>query len=340
MTPPSEEQIHQRIDMLPEDVRTAFFDEKTNSILWQIGEKNHLSDDRIRVVARFTGYALLDLIHPEDLAKELENTLHLDHQVATAIGKEITMRIIKPVLENPRTFHTPETPESNQPPKSNLLSPAFKEKRYPDIGSAPATADSQETTQPTSPQPPPPAPETPTPSATSVPAFERPSAPQEKPPAAQTPSGSLIQPQIPADDKPTPFIIHEEKEMEPLASGKQARLSRPHFFKSTAGDSTNEKAVSARLEIGEESQVEESPRVGRTEKEEVRVVNYTDPEFEVDPFKRPAEQTPNAPVEKKPTDATPREETPKARERTPTPDAEESKEISPDNIINLKDLPQ
>ena len=386
--------------MMPEDVRKAFFDEKTSDFIWQIGEKNHLSDDRIRIVARLTGYAILDLIHPANLARELENALHLDHRTAALISEEITNRIINPIIETPKTFHTPDLVENPTPhqkenidPNAGLLTPAFKEKRNLDVESTPLHIDSQEKKEATSlnpiqettepqqtnipttptpeppitkpaeipttnvpefekPQTPPPLPQksthdampppkkTPKPATTNVPAFERPSEPEP-----------LLQPQMPTNE-PAPFIIHEEEEIEPIASGQNAPLSRPHFFKSTVSEDKKEKAVSARLEIGGEPQTQEDYKIGRTKKEEFRVVNYTDPKLKVDPFKRPSNQTlpiseseqsseevGTAPIQKA-VDTPPQNQTPKTQEKAPEPVTEKPTEISPENIVNLKDLPK
>ena len=350
----SQQQKGERFDRLPESLRYAITSEQTAELTWEVGQANHLNEERIRKLAGLVGYVILGFLNPKGLAKEIQNDLGINNQVAQHISDDIQHKVFVSVSGDIHNLYN--APAQNTPnpvgeePAGSLLSPAFKEKRYPDIGSAPLPVDSQETTQPTSPQlprptiepqapPAPPTPEPPPPSTTSVPAFERPSAPQENLPAAETPPEPLLTPEIPADE-PTPFIIHEEEEIEPLASGKGAPLSRPHFFKSTAGKSEQEKAVSARLEIGEESQVQEEPEVGRTKKEDVRVVNYTGPELKVDPFKRPASQTPSVPAQEKPTEAIPQGETPETQEKAPELTAEEPKEVSPDNIVNLKDLPK
>jgi len=351
----SQQQKGERFDRLPESLRHAITSEQTAEFIWEVGQANHLNEEKIRKLAGLVGYVILGFLNPKGLAKEIQDDLGINNQVAQHISDEVEHKVLATVSGDIHNLYN--APAQNIPnpvseePAGSLLAPAFKERRYPDIESAPIPVDSQEIIEPTSPQPPqptiepqtPPAP--PTPSATSVPAFKRPNAPEEDTPAVETPSEPLIQPQMPTDE-PTPFILHEEEEIEPLASGRQAPLSRPHFFKSTAGESTKEKAVSARLEIGEEPQVEESPKVGRTEKEEARVVNYTNPELKVDPFKRPTEKTPDVPAQDKPTEPTPQarqtssSETHETQEKTQEPTAEEPKEISPDNIVNLKDLPQ
>jgi len=117
-----------------------------------------------------------------------------------------------------------------------------------------------------------------------------------------------------------PFVMHEESDVQPLASKGMAPLDRPQFFKSTAEQKPQEKASKARLEIGAEEIAQEGPVVGRTKKEEVRRVDYTAPSMRVDPFQGPDQKD-----EEK--------EEPKKQEKPPH-------EVSPDNIVDLKDLPK
>lgn len=121
-----------------------------------------------------------------------------------------------------------------------------------------------------------------------------------------------------ANTNQAPFLIHEESEIQPLASRGMAPLDRPQFFKSTAKEKPKEEPSKARLEIGAEEEVLQGPRVGKTKKETVRRVDYAAPPIQADPFKKP-EENPNAPEKK--------------GEKPPH-------EVSPENIVNLKDLPK
>ncbi len=94
-------------------------------------------------------------------------------------------------------------------------------------------------------------------------------------------------------------------------------LDRPQFFKSTAEEKREERASTARLEIGEET-VKKEEQIGRTKQEAPRVVNYTGPVTQIDPFTRPS----GGKVSKSPKVNVP------------------SHNVSPENIVNLKDLPK
>src|SRR3989344_6736054 len=132
MTTPLKEQIYKSIESLPENVRTAFLSERTSSTLWQVGERSHLSDERIRTVARLTGYVILGFSHEEDLAHEIEKALQVDHRLAASLSEEISKYVIRPVLAgsvspNVKTPHVEEAP-NRELPREELLSPGFSEK--------------------------------------------------------------------------------------------------------------------------------------------------------------------------------------------------------------------
>src|SRR3989344_2406191 len=151
--------------------------------------------------------------------------------------------------------------------------------------------------------------------------------PQQAPPQAKEDPGSLLSPAFggkeysgnnePPQSAPAPFIIHEETEIQPTASHGIAPLDRPQFFKSTAEEKPYVAPATARLEIGEEVfSPPQSQQVGHTKREEPRIVNYTAPVVQADPFVRP-------PQDKKPAEEKPTHE-----------------DVSPENIINLRDLPK
>jgi len=138
-------------------------------------------------------------------------------------------------------------------------------------------------------------------------------------PGTTTPQSTLqeVEHAPPQGSAPAPFIIHEETEIQPTASRGIAPLDRPQFFKSTVEEKPYVAPATARLEIGEEVvSPPQSQQVGHTKREEPRVVNYTAPVVQADPFVRP-------PQDKKPAEEKPTHE-----------------DVSPENIINLRDLPK
>ncbi len=145
---------------------------------------------------------------------------------------------------------------------------------------------------------------------------------------------------VPPSGGDQPFILHEEQ-MGPLAGGERSRpreeeLMRPSFYESEARSINHEAGIErteARLEIGPSvdstgspqagsGQVEKKePRVGKTEEPPVRVVHYTGPQTPVDPF-------------------APQQETGNRKQETELQKEELPKDIHPENIVDLKDLPR
>src|SRR3972149_4131443 len=128
----SEEQLKKSVAALPESIQAAFLDERTSATLWMVGERNHLGDERTRVVARLTGYVILGFSHEEDLAHEIEKALQVDHRLAASLSEEISKYVIRPVLAgsvspNVKTPHVEETP-NRELPREELLSPGIREK--------------------------------------------------------------------------------------------------------------------------------------------------------------------------------------------------------------------
>lgn len=127
-----------------------------------------------------------------------------------------------------------------------------------------------------------------------------------------------------------PFILHEEQKETEQARPMDETLVRPSFYE--AGASSKEQVVwtekpqAARLEIGPSAGSGQGerrePRVGKTEEPPIRVVHYSGPQTPVDPF---GSQTPD-------TGHPPRE----VEDRKTEP----PRDIHPENIVDLKDLPK
>ncbi|HEY4498337.1 MAG TPA: hypothetical protein VJA63_01780 [Candidatus Paceibacterota bacterium] len=134
-----------------------------------------------------------------------------------------------------------------------------------------------------------------------------------------------------------PFILHEEEGPERVESrGGTPSLARPYFFEEDRGPNpTEQKPISARLEVDEETTAypysvaeKKPPKVGKTGEPQIRVVHYTGPSTQVGPFE------PTEPEE--PLDDSPRF----AGEAGARGKPEDKPPIHPNNVINLKDLPQ
>jgi len=320
----SQQQAEERFDALPESLKNALISESGADAILEIGQANHLDEERIKKLGSLVGHVILGFLNPRLLVKEIQAELGLNSQAAMSISESLEHEVLAPISGD--IYNLYNAPASERPnPTENLsagglLTPAFKGKRYPTVDTpSPINRELIKET-PQKPTDTPKEQELPTPSATSVPKFERPTVSPSLPPQETKPKERAHD-----DSQPPSFMLHEERSMDPLASGDRAPLTRPHFFKSTAGKSQQEKPVAARLEIGLKDEAQQKPKIGRTKKEDIRVVDYTSPSIGPDPFGKTPETSAQNSEEKK------------SEEK---PEKEASEEVSPDNIINLKDLPK
>lgn len=257
----SNQEFVKRYDALPESFREEFLSDENVNMLWTIGEAHHLSGERIQKIAGVVGYAVLDLIHLEDISKEVAIEAGVDKRLADELTREIRLKILNPIIPQlQQLYHYVSTSSSQAaPPQTEIMRPSF----------APLVSSDR------------------------------------------------------------PFILHEEQVYPPSAIGgdggqtrpREETLVRPTFYEE-AGDKRQETRVegpaAARLEIGGIGEnPREEPRVGKTETEKIRVVHYSGPQTPVDPF-------------------SPRT----SDEQQETRSAEPPKDIHPENIVDLKDLPK
>lgn len=103
-----------RWDILPMNLREAIFSERNAEILWQICELQHLPEDRIYRVATLAGDVIMGFIHPEDLAREIQEQVGLKFEVAEIIANEIIKKIFAPIRSDIDKIYSPivEVPEA------------------------------------------------------------------------------------------------------------------------------------------------------------------------------------------------------------------------------------
>ncbi|MDP3953552.1 MAG: hypothetical protein Q8P99_01905 [bacterium] len=281
------EEFAQTYDGLPESLKAAINSDTIDITLNAILKRNRLVDSKAVEVRRITAAVFLGLVHPEEIASEIVDRAHVDLRFAKEISNEIETKILSRIaddLNKAHGFHIPlptTAPGATAPQPAELAKPQFE----------PEEVDAQEVSQVPAPAQPLTAPETPV-------------QPNEAPPSA-----------------PTPFVLHERpnaQQVQPSEQIYEGGLVRPSFFRPNSGALPREEDVpTARLEIGGEGQ-EDVPQTAKVGKEEARVVHYSAPETQVDPFAAAPPQPPEEkPIEKK-----------------------DEKNIPPENVIDLKDLPK
>ncbi len=94
----SKQQLYNRYDSLPQELKDLFFSEEADGFLSTIGEEHHLSDEKISLLATNVGDVILGFIHPDDLAKYITADLGVDARLAQALATEIEKKIFASLL--------------------------------------------------------------------------------------------------------------------------------------------------------------------------------------------------------------------------------------------------
>lgn len=296
------EELYKRFEALPESIQDALMAPETANFVYEIGKSANLTDEKISLLAELVGDIFMNISKNFDLTNEIKNTLEVDDNVAknisTEISKVITYIQSRPIeqvvgeeeeeeledAENEEEENTQLEPTEN----ISILKPTFV-KEEPAVSSVPI-------------------PKTEIPIQQSQPVI-----PQS---VTETPLN-----QEPQSSHATPFILHQEEEIEPAKETSKAEYSihRPEFYKPTFSEEYKrgrEIESAARVELGEDVKKAE-PRLERTSAEPRRIVHYSEFRTPISPFEG------TAPTE-------PRNETAKEKPAA---------RIHPNNVIDLKDLP-
>lgn len=236
----------ERLDALPEMLRSVVFSTETGTLLSFICKNHHLDDERSNTVITYTAAVLLGFLHHTDLAKEIQENAKLDPKTAQAVAEEIELKVLARVKTEIERIYEPSLAleEVSIPAPLRVEAAPVPEARAP--FSVPFSS----------------APLQPPVDKTSVPAT----------PATRTP--------------PTgPMMLHEEKPMSGEAKKGFKGFSIPFgLFRSKTAPETPK--VAARVEIpggATPSSISMPPPPPKKE-EEVRTVHYNESRTPLSPF--------------------------------------------------------
>ncbi len=99
--------INKRYKILPQKLKDSLFSYDYADIIFRLGKNNHLSEEKISLLARFTGRTILGFIHPEDFKKELESSLLIDNRIVSVLANEIENKIISPLSSEIKDVYEP-----------------------------------------------------------------------------------------------------------------------------------------------------------------------------------------------------------------------------------------
>ncbi|MEK7555551.1 MAG: hypothetical protein AAB516_01895 [Patescibacteria group bacterium] len=271
------QQALQRWDILPDNLKEALFSEQNADVLWRACEAQHLSEDKIRVVATLAGDVIMGFIHPEDLAQEIKNTLGINSEIAASISREIDRKIFSPIKNDLEKVYSPITEEREWKKeerekeivdlRTEIKKPEEirEEKILPEI--IPIILPKISEVQP--------------------PKIEKTSE-EIKPQKIEIPSTFPI---IPILEEDQPKIIHEEKKITPLTDTRKRSLAGLFgFLKKEEVEKGKEKSappVKIKLETKEsfaEMALPQKSEIAKTEIPKPRVVHYSDLRTPLSPF--------------------------------------------------------
>jgi len=258
----SRQQKLERWDTLPDNLKEALFSEYNADILWQVCRTQHLTEDKIKIIATLAGDVILGFIHPEDLAKEIRESLNLNPEIANSIANEIDRKIFSPVKTDLEKVYAPPSEEEildlRAKTEEKSQEPAVKVE-LPKVEPVPKIITPEEEIKPQ----------------------------EVQPPEIKRQYGEVEPPKTEAE----PFIIHKEAEFKPLSETKKS-LGGLFGFLRRGGEEKLQKveSVKAEVKIGDKSLKTEPPKITKTEPPKVRVVHYTEFQPAVSPFPEAADQ--------------------------------------------------
>jgi hypothetical protein len=122
----TEEQVLQRWDTLPDNLRGLLVSPETSDVVQNICDDQKLSEENLLVVLSATADVLMGFTHPDDVASELIEQIKLDPKIAATIQEGLKVKIFTSLkqtldvvykLADATTIKTPIAPTNIDAPK-------------------------------------------------------------------------------------------------------------------------------------------------------------------------------------------------------------------------------
>jgi len=121
----TKQQFLERLDNLPTPLQEALFNTTAGDIVWDIGGKHHLTEDKISALADIVTDVLSGFLHSSDLAKEIRSSLDIGSQTADSVAEEIDQKIFvryrdeiskayDPITKTSETLRTGRAPKEKK----------------------------------------------------------------------------------------------------------------------------------------------------------------------------------------------------------------------------------
>jgi hypothetical protein len=137
----SRQEILERYDKLPDQIKDAMMSEATADKMREIGQRHELLIDKIGIMAEETGYVILGLERPDEFAKNLKEALEISGDKADEIASSINEEVFKPIRDHLYGINKDRSPEkpsfSLKPSRPAVIPQEIEVDVSPSIPSAP-----------------------------------------------------------------------------------------------------------------------------------------------------------------------------------------------------------
>lgn len=142
------QQLEEKYQSLPEDIREVMIGVETAKVVGAIGQTHRLRIDQMGELADEIGLTMLGLTKPDEFLTHIKNRLQIDQTAAEQITREVNEQIFLPIRESLQKLHEvkeavivylpkPGIPADELPDKEKLLEEI--ENPTPSAGQAPKT---------------------------------------------------------------------------------------------------------------------------------------------------------------------------------------------------------
>lgn len=301
------QQARTRFKTLSPKLQDVVFSVQTAEIIATTVQSAHLPLLKIPLVAEAVGLVLLGFVHPEDLAKEIEQYASIPQPVATELSKAFSAKLFAPIRTDLDATYAP-APDGRGGNAIDLRTMTGLPKLVPDtkraatptigVGTAPTTSTLATSSGMAAPQP-----LRPVGGITPQTTPPLPTSPLQKPAAGGAPTPI-------APPAPAPVMLHREAEFRPIQQaapssalksdilGRQpAGTGAVSMFGGKPAPAGPAAPVSAKIEFGGAggTMKPQVPTVARTEANIPRVIHYSDMKTPVSPFGAAATGAPQPP---------------------------------------------
>jgi len=110
--------IQEAFSKASEEIFNAITSEEGDDVLYEIGERNNLTEKQLGEIGSETTLVMLGLTKPEEFIKSIQERAGISEDTARSIAQDINEKIFRPIRDELRKIHGIPTVETIRPPVS------------------------------------------------------------------------------------------------------------------------------------------------------------------------------------------------------------------------------